>query len=325
MMNLAPSADQQAIAAASAEFLAEQLPLSRLRQFASDPDGDAVDDATWRRCADLGWLSLGLPEDGGGLGLGLAEEVMLFTELGRALAPGPLRSSVLGVRVAAGAGEGDLAKAISEGDRRVGMPFGDLAIDARVGDLLLELDETGGSLLEVESVERVPGVDPGTRLARTGTGARVARLDDQYLLARAQVLVAAELLGIIEAVRDMSAEYARTRIQFGKPIGTFQAVKHRCADMAVAAYGTRAQLYQAALLVEEGTDDAAFHAASAYVLAVKGAKKSTADNIMNHGGIGYTWEHDAHLFLKRALLLEHVFGPPRATYRTVLAPERSGF
>ncbi|MEU9272612.1 acyl-CoA dehydrogenase family protein [Streptomyces sp. NPDC048251] len=325
MMNLAPSEEQQGIAAASAEFLAERLPLSWLRELAAVPDGDAVDDATWRRCAGLGWLALGLSEDAGGLGLGLPEEVMLMRELGRGLAPGPFRSSVLGARVAARSGHTALATTISEGGRRVGMRVGELVIDVRPGDLILELDEAGGSLHEAEAVERVRGIDPGTRFGRAVPGTLVARLDDAGLIDRARVLVAAELLGIAEAVRDMSAEYARTRVQFGKAIGSFQAVKHRCADMAVAAYVARAQIFQAALLVEAAAPDAAFHAASAYVLAVKGAKKTTADNIQNHGGIGYTWEHDAHLYLKRALLLEHLLGTSRTAYQAVLAPARHEF
>jgi len=142
---------------------------------------------------------------------------------------------------------------------------------------------------------------------------------------RARVLVAAEQLGIIEAVRDMSAAYAQVRTQFGKPIGSFQAVKHRCADMAVAAYATIGEVFQAALLVDAGTEDAGFHAATAYVLATNGAKVSTADNIQNHGGIGFTWEQDSHLFLKRALLLEHILGEQRRAYDAILAPKRHEF
>jgi alkylation response protein AidB-like acyl-CoA dehydrogenase len=325
MMNLAPSEDQAGIAASAAGFLAKELPIARLRELAADRDGDAIDDRTWRRCADLGWLALSLPEDDGGVGLGLPEEVMLFRELGRRLAPGPFRSSVLGARVAARSGNPELASAIATGERRVGLRVGELAVDVRPGDLLLDLDEKGGELSEVTGVEAARGVDPGTRFARVTTGPSVARLDDPNLISRARVLAAAELLGIIEAVRDMSADYARTRIQFDKPIGAFQAVKHRCADMAIAAYATVGQVFQAALLVDAETPDAAFHAASAYVLASNGAKTSTADNIQNHGGIGFTWEQDSHLYLKRAFLLEHLLGPLRESYRVVLAPARHEF
>jgi alkylation response protein AidB-like acyl-CoA dehydrogenase len=325
-VNLEPSADQVGIAAAAASFLAKELPISRLRDLAAIEGGDAIDGPTWQRCAELGWLALGLSEDHGGIGLGLPEEVMLFRELGRYLAPGPFRSSVLGARVASMSGAGDLAESIASGERRVGLQVDDdLAIDVRPGDLLLAVDETGGELFEVDTVQPVAGVDPGTRFARVTRGASVARADSATLLSRARVLAAAEQLGIIEAVRDMSAAYAQTRMQFDKPIGTFQAVKHRCADMAIAAYSTTGELFQAALLVEAGEPDGPFHAATAYVLATNGAKVSTADNIQNHGGIGFTWEQDSHLYLKRALLLERLLGPVRRAYQAVLEPARHQF
>ena len=325
MMNLAPSPEQAAIAAAAAEFLRDQLPISRIRELAADPNGDAIDDRTWRRCAELGWLALSLSENDGGLSLGLPEEVMLFRELGRRLAPGPFRSSVLGLRVAARSGHPELAAAIASGARRVGMRVGDLAVDVRPGDLLLELDEAGGGLFEVLSVQPVMGVDPTTRLAHATKSDLIVRLGDVNLITRARVLAAAELLGIIEAVRDMSASYAKTRVQFDKPIGSFQAVKHRCADMAVAAYSTAAEVFFAALLVDAEAPAGAFHAAAAYVLAANGAKASVADNIQNHGGIGFTWEQDAHLYLKRAFLLERLLGPQRDTYRAVLGPVSQDF
>jgi alkylation response protein AidB-like acyl-CoA dehydrogenase len=324
-MNLAPSEEQASIAAAAADFLAKELSIARIRDLGADQGAAAIDDGTWHRCAELGWLGLGLSEEAGGVGLGLPEEVMLFRELGRFLAPGPFLSSVLGARVAFRAGQADLAESINSGETRVGMQVGDLAIDARSDDLILALDEFGGRLYRVGESQPVAGVDPGIRFARAQTAGMVAEYMDQTLLARARVLVAAELLGIIEAVRDMSASYAQTRIQFGKPIGTFQAVKHRCADMAIAAYACAAELFQAALLVEAETADAGFHAASAYVLASNGARRSTADNIQNHGGIGFTWEQDSHLFLKRALVFENLFGPQRAAYRDILAPERHEF
>ncbi|WP_182377705.1 acyl-CoA dehydrogenase family protein [Nocardioides sp. WS12] len=324
-MNLAPSPDQTEIAASTAGFLAKELPISRVRELAADPRSAVIDEETWSRCADLGWLALSLPEEQGGVGLGLPEEVMLFRELGRGLAPGPFRSSVLGARVAALAGETSLAEEIASGNRRVGMDLGGVAIDARPGDLLLRVEENGGTLSVVVDAEPTPGVDPCTRFSRVTTTGTVVQIEGPALMDRARVLAAAELLGIIEAICDMSAAYAQTRTQFGKAIGSFQAVKHRCADMAIASYATVGQVFQAALLVEAGAPDAAFHASSAYVLAVNGARTSAADNIQNHGGIGYTWEHDAHLYLKRAFLLERLLGPQRNSYRAILAPERHEF
>lgn len=325
MISLALSPSQSAIADSAAQFLAKVLPLTRVRELAASPLDDAIDDATWRRCAEMGWLGLSVAEEDGGAGLGLAEEAMIFRELGRRVAPGPFRSSVLGARVASRSGRGDIAVAITTGQRRVGMQVGEFAVDARPTDLLLKLDEDGAELLDVVAVEHMNGLDPGTRLVRVTEGQSIVRLDDAGLISRAHVLAAAEMLGIIEAVRDMSASYAQTRVQFGRPIGSFQAVKHRCADMAIAAYATVGQVFQAALLVDADAPDAALHAAAAYVLAVSGARASAADNIQNHGAIGFTWEHDAHLFLKRVCLLERLFGPQRNAYRTILSPVRHEF
>jgi alkylation response protein AidB-like acyl-CoA dehydrogenase len=323
-MNLEPSTEQLEIAASARAFLSKELPIARLREL-GESETDAIDDATWRRCADLGWLALGLPEEQGGVGLGLPDEVMLFRELGRHLAPGPFRSGVLAARVAGDAGQDDLAGEIASGERRVGMEVDGLGIDVRAGDLMLRIDATSAELLEVAEVSPVRGVDPGVRFGRVTPAASMARVESSTAMDRARVLVAAELLGIIEAVRDMSSAYAQTRTQFDKPIGTFQAVKHRCADMAVAAYATTAELHQAALLVEAGADDASFHAAAAFVLACDGARTSADDNVQNHGGIGFTWEQDSHLYLKRAFLLERLLGPRREAYRTLLEPERHAF
>lgn len=312
---------QTEIAVTAADFLRDRLPISKLRQLARD-GGPAIDELSWGSCAQMGWLAVAMPEALGGLGLGLPELAALFREFGRNLTPGPFRSTILAARLASEAGEATLAVALASGKRRCGLRCGNFAVDVRPGDLILSLDGSGGALHEVISADDVPGVDPGTRLSRVVEGAEVANLADPLLLAWARVIIAAELLGIIEAVRDMSAAYSLMRVQFGRPIGSFQAVKHRCADMAVAGYSVQAQTFMAAYYVNGRHQDAAFHAASALVLAIGGASTSTADNIQNHGGIGMTAEHDAHLFVKRALLLEHLLGTRRDLLSAVLKPER---
>jgi alkylation response protein AidB-like acyl-CoA dehydrogenase len=324
-MNLSPDETQAEIGSVADSFLTKELPIARLRELAADTAAPAVDDGTWHRIAELGWLGLGVTEEHGGLGLGLPEETMLFIELGRHLAPGPLRSTVLAAWVASRAGQPDLAQRLISGDLRAGFAVGDFAVDARVGDLLLTVGAEGAELQEVTALNPVDSTDPGVRLGTAQNSGVIATLAGPLALQRARVLAAAELLGITEAVRDMSASYAQTRVQFDKPIGTFQAVKHRCADMAVAAYATRAQTMQAALYVENGHPDADFHSAAAYVLAVKGAATSTADNIQNHGGIGFTWEHDCHLFLKRAYLLEQLLGAEPGSRASLLTPARHEF
>jgi alkylation response protein AidB-like acyl-CoA dehydrogenase len=333
-MNLDPSAEQSAIAAAASDFLAKELPESRRRELAGVENDPAIDDVTWGRCAVMGWLGLGLPEAVGGVGLGVPEEAMLFREFGRHLTPGPFLASVLGAHVAVAASQADLAQQINAGDLRVGLVAGGLGavgnhspliVDGRRGDLALTLTGDGASMAAIETVDSVPGIDPGARLCHGLLGPVIAEAAGGQYLDRARVLLAAQQLGIVEAVRDLSADYARTRTQFGTPIGAFQAVKHRCANMAVAAYSTVGEVFQAALLVEAAAPDAAFHAANAYVLATMAATSSTTDTIQNHGGIGFTWEHQAHLFLKRAFLLERLLGPQRDTYAAILTPHRHEF
>jgi len=321
-MNLEPNDLQQGLADAARALLERQAPVGDL---VSRDDLTPLYDRVWTQAAEQGWLAIGLSEDAGGLGLGLAEELMVFRELGRFVTPGPFLTSVLSARVAAAAGDAALVEAISSGERRVGAISGSVAVGVRPGDLALKVDEAGGELVEVDGLAATKPMDPHTSAASFTGLTTVARADDPTLISRGRVLAAAELLGIIEAVRDMSAEYAKVRHQFGKPIGSFQAVKHRCADMAIAAIATVGEVFQAGLYVDADHPDAAFHAASAYVLAAKGAYRSAADNIQNHGGIGFTWEHPAHLYLKRAVVLENLFGPLRASYGAVLAPARHEF
>jgi alkylation response protein AidB-like acyl-CoA dehydrogenase len=129
-------------------------------------------------------------------------------------------------------------------------------------------------------------------------------------------------LGIADAVRDMSIEYAKQRVQFGKPIGTFQAVKHRCADMAMRSHAATAQTLFAAFHVESRAEDATFQAAAAVLVANKAASSNAADNVQNHGAIGFTVEHDAGLFARRAHMLEHALGGQMTAAPVVLARDR---
>jgi alkylation response protein AidB-like acyl-CoA dehydrogenase len=322
-MMLAPSAEQRNIAESVTDFLSAEMPMTTVRRLWDDER--SIDDKTWQRCVEMGWLALSVPEESGGVGLGLAEEVMLFREVGRYAAPGPFRSTALAAYLASRAGDADLLAAILSGEQRVGLRVGDLALDAHAGDLLLELDDERPRIYEIDAVTPLVPTDPGVRLAGVVPGKIVAEVAGVDLLSRARVLAAAELLGVIEAVRDMSAEYAQVRQQFDKPIGTHQAVKHRCADMAIGAYAVTAQVFAAAVTVSEAHPDAAFHAAAAHVLASARARKATADNIQNHGGIGYTWEQDAHIYLKRAVTLELSCGSRGATYGCLIAPERHEF
>jgi len=313
----------------AATFLRQQLPLARIRELADAAEAEgaslAVDDATWTQCAEMGWFALGVPEALGGLGCGPVEEIMLFTELGRHLAPGPFVSTAVAGWVAAAAGKGELAASIFEGRLRAGLEVGDLILDGEPGGLVVRLVGTHCELLEIGRLDPVASVDPSVRLARGSIGSTVAQLEDPLLVPRAQLLVSAMELGIAEAVRDMSVDYAKIRTQFGKPIGAFQAVKHRCSDMAIRCHAARGQILFAAFHVESRAVDAKFQAAAAKMVSTKAAKLNTADNVQNHGAIGFTVEHDAGLFARRAHMYEFAFGGNVSAAPAVLSADRHRF
>jgi alkylation response protein AidB-like acyl-CoA dehydrogenase len=128
------------------------------------------------------------------------------------------------------------------------------------------------------------------------------------MLDRGAVATAAESLGASERVLEMAVEHAKERVQFGKPIGSFQAVKHRCADMLVDVEGMRSTVYHAAWSIAAGDPDASVAASVAKTWAADAARRVMASGLQVHGGIGFTWEHDLHFFLKRAQLDQVCFG-----------------
>jgi alkylation response protein AidB-like acyl-CoA dehydrogenase len=329
-VDLLPSADQLELVGLAAEFFTEQLPISRIRERRDEPT--ATTRKLWSAAAELGLLGVSATEDVGGLGLELDDEVLLFRELGRRLVPGPFVASVLGARLAARTGRLDLARAIVTGEtvvglaqRRDGPPTEGSSLagrfdlfDAPETDYLLVVDDSGAGLVETKTlsdIQRIECVDPGTRLdSARAEGVPVlcwVPVNDESVRQRGLVLASAVLVGIAEAVRDMSVEHARTRVQFGRPIGVNQAIKHVCADMAVAAEAALEQTLFAAISLRSGRPDAEFQVLAATVVAGRAATDNAAAGIQVHGGMGYTDEHDAHLFLKRALVLEQFFGTGR--------------
>jgi hypothetical protein len=204
-------------------------------------------------------------------------------------------------------------------------------VDADLVDAFVIVGSTAVRFCEA----RTPGLqtsaglsmDPTRRLgALTARGANAETLDaDAAALRRmATVLTAAEAVGVAERTLEMSVEYAKVRQQFGKPIGTFQAIKHRCADMATRTEVARAVVVFASVAVRDGEHDADFHVHSAKALADDAAIQNATDNVQNHGGMGYTWESDAHLYLKRARVLEHVCGSRMAHLDAIASPWRAG-
>ena len=327
-MDLLPDEDQAAVGAAARELIESLSPPGRLRSL---QDGVPVTEPRlWQLAAEQGFFALDVPEDQGGAGLSLAEQTLVFRELGRSLVAGPFLGTVVAARVAAAVGDDDLLARITSGALPVGLaePLGgDLyrTFDADDADAVVGVTAEDAALYPADAVEvvrRRPCVDAASRWAEVRlVGAPLARVGTELFgaLPYAAVLVAAMLAGTCEATRDQSAAYAGVRSQFGVPIGSFQAVKHRCADQAVRAEAATQLVTLAALAVRDGRPDAGLLWAAARTVTAEYARLNAGDNIQNHGGIGYTGEHDAHLYLKRAQVLADLLIPREDLRAAVLA------
>jgi alkylation response protein AidB-like acyl-CoA dehydrogenase len=343
-MDLTLSAEQEAVRDAIRGLLRDRLPSARVRAVMETADG--VDADVWRAAADLGWFGLAVSEERGGAGYGLAEAMLLFVELGRSVAPGPWLGTVvaalaLSASAAADAVLPDLlagrlrAALVDDPDDRLGTGTRadgevDGVFDAAAAQGLLVLGREAARWVAVDgAAARVagrPSMDPTRRIGRVACNAAAAVVlggDVARWRLVATVLAAAEATGVAERALDASVEYGKVRQQFGQPIGAFQAIKHRCADMAVRAEVARSAVTYATVALDEGADDAALHVHVAKTLAGNAALQNATDNVQNHGGMGYTWEADAHLYLKRARVLEHTMGSRTAHLDALVAPWRA--
>jgi 3-oxochol-4-en-24-oyl-CoA dehydrogenase len=342
-MDLTLSAEQEAVRDAIRGLLRDRLPSARVRAVMDTPDG--VDADVWRAAAELGWFGLAVPEQAGGAGYGLAEAMLLFVELGRSLAPGPWLGTVVGALALAGtasaaptlgdvlAGRTRVALVDDPGDRLGADARADGerdgVFDAGAAQGLLVLGSRAARWVAVGDDVRVegrPSMDPMRRLGRVacrGAAALVLGGDVARWRLVATALAAAEATGVAERTLEASVEYGKVRQQFGQAIGAFQAIKHRCADMAVRTEVARSAVTYATVALDEGTEDAALHVHVAKTLAGGAALQNATDNVQNHGGMGYTWESDAHLYLKRARVLEHTMGSRMAHLDALVAPWRA--
>jgi len=279
----------------------------------------------WSDLSALGWLGLHIPEEHGGSGFGLPELVIVLEELGRAVAPGPFVPTVMASAVVAAVGPADMQArllpgladgsvvgavalggdiAVREGAAygRAGVVLGGHLADVLVigvGEDLAVIDHAAGGV----AVEIPVNLDPTRRAARLtldGAPASVIPGGRRVLVDFARSIFAAEAAGIARECTEMASDYAKVRQQFGRPIATFQAVKHHCANMLVATELATAAVWDAARAGAGLGDQLSYTAAIAATLAVPAAVQNAQLNIQVHGGIGFTWEHDAHLYLRRA-------------------------
>ncbi|MBD2897332.1 Acyl-CoA dehydrogenase FadE34 [Actinomadura sp. RB99] len=312
--------EHEALAASVRGFAERNVPPEAARE---------ADAGFWPALAAQGLLGLHLPEDAGGQGFGLLEQAVALEELGRALAPGAYTPTVLASAIlhAAGAG-GDLLAGLADGSRKAAVGLsGGLAVDggtvsgtvrpvlgAPLADVFLlpagdrwvvaGRDEVAVGDLESLDVTRPVG-------AVTADGLDVP--DDRFLdapdaRALAVVLLGAEACGVAGRALDDAVSYAKLREQFGRPIGQFQGVKHKCSRMLIAVERARAAVWDAARSFGDAPEQRAYAVGVAGALAADAAVLCAEGNIQIHGGIGYTYEHDAHLYYRRALTLRALLG-----------------
>ncbi len=331
------SEDQLALRDGARELLDALAPSTRVRTVVDA--GGGIDDGLWKAMVEQGWTAVEVPEDRGGLGLGTVEIAVLLEEIGRHVAPAPFAATLLALGALERAGRDDWVGRLAAGEavgcvswsrpdrggvrasagERLSGSTEPAAFAPSAGVAVVNADTGEGPALfavdldEQHRPAREPAMDmtrelgwlrfddtPAVRLG--GSDAVDALLD------RGATFAAAEMLGGAARAMEMAVGYAKDRVQFGRPIGSFQAVKHRCADMLVDVEGMRSTAYWAAWCIGAAHEDASVAASTAKVWCSDASRRVMASALQVHGGIGFTWEHDLHLFLKRAQLDQVSFG-----------------
>jgi acyl-CoA dehydrogenase len=326
--------EQQDLRASVRKFFQEQAPMTKVRAVV---DGELdFDRDLWRRMAgELGLTALAIPEEFGGVGASQVERSLVLEEMGRALTPSPYFSSaVLAADLLLALDDADakaeFLPAISSGEvlavsgrADVTVSSGKLngqmgpVLDGATADIALVQADDGVHLVDLADVAKTPLVsyDPTRRFARlTFSGTPARRLTGDHVAAAAHagdlasVALAAESVGVLARAMEMAVEYAKVRVQFGRFIGSYQAVKHSCVNSYVDYELACSVVRHAAWAASHAPDELPLAAAHARALVLPAAFRVAAKTIEVHGGIGYTWEHDAHLYYKRAKTNELLLG-----------------
>ncbi|MBW3661703.1 MAG: acyl-CoA/acyl-ACP dehydrogenase [Actinobacteria bacterium] len=331
-----PTEEQHALREMARDLFAAASPPKRLRALW---DGEDRGRDVWKRLADAGLTGLTVPQEHGGGGGGFREVVLVLGEAGYAALPEPLLETVavgvpllteiarLAEETPGGAWAHGWLERIAAGDAIVTVQLGGApyVVDADVADLLLT--EIEGSLFALTDFGAEPVVteDRARRLfdahaivdSRSAVTHRPAILEPAR--DRGAVGTAALQTGIARRLLDTTVEYARTRQQFGQPIGAFQAVQHQLADVHVALTAAGGAVWHAAGAIDDDGPDRAHAAAVAKAAANDAASLANRVALQLHGGIGFTWEHDLHLWLKRGLALQQAYGSAREHRRRIAA------
>jgi alkylation response protein AidB-like acyl-CoA dehydrogenase len=297
-VNFDLSDDQRTIKSTARELLAARFPLAEVRRLALE-DERGWTDAQWQEMVDLGWPEIA--------DIGTVEMIVVAEELGYALAPTPLQSTWAAGLLGAELGDG----------RRGAVAVDGLGADAGTADVLVDWD---GALITGGQVEPVRALDPTRRLFRVSGGEREP-LDGELERGRAGVAAmnAAESVGVAQRALEMAVAYAKERRQFERPIGSYQAVSHMCAQMLLEVEGARAAVYWAAWALDHEPETAPLAVACAKAYAADAGRRVPRAALQVHGGIGFTWEHDLHFFLKRGEANAHMYGDGAAHREQVAA------
>lgn len=267
------------------------------------------DESLWRLlCEQVGAAALVIPEELGGAGGELADAAAVLQELGRALVPSPLLGTTLAELALLSAAEPDAAtlETLAEGASIGALVLdADYVVNGDVADVVVAVEDGTVSRWTRFRAEPVITMDPTRRLARLTAEETESIGTDPGLADTAAVLLAAEQIGAAERCLELTVEYAKDRVQFGRPIGSFQALKHRMADLYVTVAAAKT-------VVADACDDPTpTNAAAARLAATEGLNAVAAEGIQLHGGIAITWEHDMHLYFKRAHGSAHLLDTPQ--------------
>ena len=319
-MNFDYTDDQRAIKSTANEFLANRFKMEKVRELA---EAGEYDGSLWTEIAELGWPGIFIDEEHGGQALGQVELTIAMEELGYALAPSPFFSNAAaGLLFVHGGGDGQKERwlpGIASGERRgtVGvLSNGEapLVPDADTAEVILLLDNGSATVVEAgdAQVEPVDTIDSTRRFFRVQAGGgEPLEGDVDGGLQPIEVALAAELVGVGQRAMEMAVEYAKERKQFDRPIGAYQAVSHRCSQMLLEVESARAATLYASWAAEHEPESLPLASSMAKAYAADAGWRVTASSLQVHGGIGFTWEHDLHFFLKRARTDGALFGSAR--------------
>jgi alkylation response protein AidB-like acyl-CoA dehydrogenase len=349
-MNFELTDDQRAIQSTAKDFLAARYKPEEIRRLALE-DERGFTDEQWAAIVELGWPGLVVPEQDGGLGLGVVELAVVQEELGYALAPTPFVSNLAAGLLLAAQGDDEQRSAylapLAAGERRgtLAVLDDDAALDAAGATLsgkkiavpdaasadFFVIAGSDGRHYVVEAdadgvaVTATAGLDPSRKLATIeldGAAAIELAAGDATTAGRAYDVIAtalaAESVGVARRAMEMAVEYAKDRKQFGRPIGSFQAVSHACAQMLLEVEGARSVVLYAAWALDHEPETGALAASMAKAYAGDAGWRVPASALQVHGGIGFTWEHDLHFWLKRGKANSYLFGDGR-THRARVA------